>query len=435
MLAFALLIAFAIFVVVRLARQRDTTFFRYATIGLLLHLVFAVAQNWVYSTYYAGASDVYAFAEVGKVIARALEVDFGNVAPEVVKMFFHIDAHLPYGWVTNGTGSTSTEALTGILFYAFDTSLLLCFFVVSIVTWLCQLLLARTLGQLVSTKERPLAYIATFLVPSVVFWSSGITKEAFVFEGLALLCFGIHSVVVRRAFWHLTTAFVGASIVGMIKAYTLFPFVIAMGVWVYIARLNATGRGIRILPLVAGMIVAVGGLVVVGRIFPQFSLTHLGEAAAQQQSQWLDDSNHMASLSVGSDSEALSSQLPYVPIALLNSLFRPVVFESFALTPFAASLETTTLLLIVLGSLWRFKARTIRDAVLQSPLMASSLAFTLLFGAGVGLVTKNLGSLSRYRMPMIPFYVLVVLVISSRLRASASERTPARVSVLSRHGR
>jgi hypothetical protein len=416
MLSLALVFLVVIIVLLRLARSQDRVLLRYASFGLLLHICFSFAQDWVYSTFYAGVSDVYHFADIGAVLARAMDLNFSQTAPEVLKMFLHLEARLPMGWITEGSSTSSTEALTGFLFYAFGQSLLLCFIAVGIFVWFGQLLLAFTLRELVHDDERKLAYASTFLVPSVIFWSSGITKEAFVFLGVTLLCHGAYAVSMRR-FRYISTLAIGAVFVGVMKAYTLFPMAVAVGVWVLVSRSRGPDGYVRLrlLPMLMAATLVLGGVLLMGRIFPDFSLQQIGATAARQQTAWVEGASS-SDVEVGSSSESLATQVPFIPLALVNSLFRPFAFESRSLTAFAASVETTLLLVVVLFAAFRFRLRAVRRAILGSPLIAASLAFTLLFGMGVGLVTRNLGSLSRYRMPMIPFYVLAVLLLIRRLR-------------------
>ena len=78
--------------------------------------------------------------------------------------------------------------------------------------------------------------------------------------------------------------------------------------------------------------------------------------------------------------------------------------------------ETT----FILGSvIWIGFKRGVRKTVgliLSSPLAMFCLTFTLLFSVIVGLSTPNLGSLSRYRAPMMPFYISLILMLLPRRR-------------------
>jgi hypothetical protein len=72
----------------------------------------------------------------------------------------------------------------------------------------------------------------------------------------------------------------------------------------------------------------------------------------------------------------------------------------------------------------------------RSPFLVSSVVFILVFGVGVGLATRNLGSLSRYRMPMMPFYATTLLVLRRRGREAIEEaRTRPRALVAPRRSR
>jgi hypothetical protein len=44
----------------------------------------------------------------------------------------------------------------------------------------------------------------------------------------------------------------------------------------------------------------------------------------------------------------------------------------------------------------------------------------LLFGTGVGLATTNLGTLMRYRMPLIPFFAMLLVALLQRSRQSVA---------------
>jgi hypothetical protein len=75
--------------------------------------------------------------------------------------------------------------------------------------------------------------------------------------------------------------------------------------------------------------------------------------------------------------------------------------------------------LIVLGLLgvfWGKNRGPSLEGLFRTPLLVFSLVFVLVFGVGIGLAAMNLGSLSRYRAPLMPFYVTLLLVLRERVR-------------------
>jgi hypothetical protein len=57
------------------------------------------------------------------------------------------------------------------------------------------------------------------------------------------------------------------------------------------------------------------------------------------------------------------------------------------------------------------------------------LAFTVALAIGTGLSTANLGALSRYRAPMIPFFVVLLLSLSRAESAAAATEPRARQAI------
>jgi hypothetical protein len=90
------------------------------------------------------------------------------------------------------------------------------------------------------------------------------------------------------------------------------------------------------------------------------------------------------------------------------------------------ALETTAITLVVIQNIRRGQLAGFVATARESPIMAFSLIFTLLVGVGVGLATTNLGTLTRYRMPMMAFYAAFLVVWYIRCRpAPARATTPA----------
>lgn len=403
-----------------LSRGEDRQFRQMAGAALALHVVFAFAQYWVQEAFY-GISDVHGFANEAEPLVRALHLDFARFFPEVVKLALHLDANLPSTAGMQGDPNTTMAALTALTFFVVGDSLLPSFVVVSVVNWVGSVFLAKALAAEVDEDERPIAYVAALLVPSVVYWSSAIVKEGFVMAGLGLLCYSARRTILQREFYLVPGMLVGGALIGLIKPYVLFPLVIAMGAWAFVGRLNRRGTPtLRVGPLVIAASLAIAGLLIMGKLFPEFSVSKIGEHTAHQQGLWENQAATSAIELGGTPSErSLIAQLPFVPVALVNTLFRPVFFEVRNVTMLAAALESTFLTVVVASTLWRFRFGAARDAVMRSPLMAASLTFALILSVGVGLTTLNLGTLSRYRLPMMPFYVLCVGLLSVRLRRAA----------------
>lgn len=81
---------------------------------------------------------------------------------------------------------------------------------------------------------------------------------------------------------------------------------------------------------------------------------------------------------------------------------------------FIAALETaflSGLLILAFTSNGRLHMRRMLKG---SPMALTAVAFTCVLGAAVGLASTNLGTLSRYRVPMMPFWALFLALATAK---------------------
>jgi hypothetical protein len=394
---------------------------RIANYSLVAHVAGSFVQ-YALQEYYYGISDAHGYIEFGAFMSRAVDVDFTRFAPEVFKVILQRPNDFPPemgGGSTGGSATSSMAGLAAVVSYLFGDSLLVACIVVSLLAWNGQLLFYRVARETIAVNERKPALYAVMLMPSVIFWGSGFNKEAFAIAALGLLSFGLYRVAASRAFLYAPLVVIGVIGVAVTKPYILYPFAIAVGAWIYVARVSANGRDVfRPTYLAAAAAIAIGGIALTSQIFPEYSPTKVAETTAMQQGLWTTVEAGSTFEFGSADARTPLEQLPFVPFALANALFRPFVFEARNGPMLGAALETTWLMWLSFSTLRRFRLRELRGALLSSPLLVFSLVFVITFAVAVGLATSNLGSLSRYRTPMIPMYAALLLLLREKLATS-----------------
>lgn len=405
---------------VALLTRSATRLERLAAFGCLgAHVVLAWFQVWLHASYY-GVSDMHAYFDEGSAIARFLDFDVIRFGPEVAKLALHQDTTLPALVIGEGSSTATMAAIDGVITYVLGPSHVTACLVVGSFATVGQWLLYRAARDSVAGSPQSRMLLLGFLfVPSVIFWSSAFSKEGLVVGFFGLLCYGAHHFAGGR---RVTSAFaiaVGGVGVAVLKPYILFPFVLAVGSWYYVAR-SRTRQRVSALYFVVAVLLALFGLAVVSSVFPDFSISQLGEQVAMQQ----HEGNAVGGgsfFAMGDDqARTVPEQLPYIPLALVTSLFRPLPFEVKNAPMAAAAVETSGLAIASLVLIVRFRWRRVVYAITQSPVLAFSVVFVLTFSIAVGLATTNLGTLSRYRMPMMPFYVSFILVLARELSRAHS---------------
>jgi hypothetical protein len=89
------------------------------------------------------------------------------------------------------------------------------------------------------------------------------------------------------------------------------------------------------------------------------------------------------------------------PNALFSGLFRPFLWEARGITAIAAATENTVLLILVLTGFTSFKKYHVKVSI---PLLVYSIVLCVF----LALSSPNFGTLSRYRVGFLPFFVLLV---------------------------
>lgn len=418
-----LIVLVAAAVVAMAARGLEPADKRYVAGGFAFHIGCALIQDWFHNSYY-DVSDTYIYMDEGAQIARLVDSDPWQFGPEVVKLALHLDSSLPVYTVGEGVSTGTMSAFCGLLIFLVGPSFGAICLVVSSFASLGQILTYRVLREFHPPAERLALSVGTLLLPSVVFWSSMLAKEAFVIGFFGFLLQGTYGIYRRRLVRGSLLLVFGGFGIAVMKPYVLFPYVLAVGTFYAIDQRKP---GIRLLsPLrVAGAILfTVVGLAAMGALFPEFGVDQLAETAARQQQSGtvIGEEGGGSYVAVGSgEARSLTAQLQFIPGALINSFFRPAIFEARNLTSAAAAVETTALTVGVLVLGWRFRPRRVLQEVGRTPTLAFCAVFVFTFAAAVGLATTNLGTLSRYRLPMMPFYATMLLLLARRLRVREAQ--------------
>jgi hypothetical protein len=126
---------------------------------------------------YLGGGDIFAYETQGRRLALLLQDDFLFYFPKVVKLFFQMEENLP-GRLLQGSSTGSQFAVATLLLFFTNLSFHGASTAVALWAFSGQLAIYDGLRcQFPRVFHRRLLF-ATLLVPSVLFWSSGMLKES-----------------------------------------------------------------------------------------------------------------------------------------------------------------------------------------------------------------------------------------------------------------
>lgn len=389
---------------------------RYLWAGYGAHCVAAIVQLLITQGYYGGG-DMIGYLERGQVVANM--VRYGTVS--VFDVFALAINQEPYslGWVLgSGTSTGAMAAWSAILQLMTNNSSHATLLIVSLLAFSGQLAFYGVFRACLPKYLHRRALIATFLIPSVVFWTSGLLKEAFALCGLGWALYALFALTYISSrnpkYWVLLI--VSAGLVGIFKAYALVPLAAGMAFWLLAKRsLELTGVvRFRVRYIVAALLLAVLGVVAIGEIFPRLAYESAIEETAQLQGAYRD-------IVAGSTYElgdpkarTLADQIQFIPLALFSALFRPLIVEVHNVTSLVNAIESTLAFLILIYVVIGGNLKTAREMFRTNPFMWFCLMFVLIFSVAVGLAAPNLGTLSRYRALMMPLYGVLLMGLLQR---------------------
>lgn len=411
-----MMLGFVVLYVVSLRASRSERFI--FLLSFVARLISAIAMVLL-TRYFFGGGDLLTYHQQGMIHVDFLLEDFFAYAPDTIRytLGYHFDD--THYWLSG----TSTGSMIGVsawlLLMVGGRSLYAVCMLVGLGGFVSQWLIYRVCQQELPKRYHTPAAFSIMLIPSFVFWTSALLKESIAVLGMGPVIFGLSMIARKRwSFGHLFIVVAGSLLISLVKAYLLFAIFIASGVWLYWWRTARTSptRTLTFKPFSLAMttVMLVGGVWALGLFFPRYSLSNLSEEVThlQQVGATVQGSSNYT---LSSANSGQTQSLLFAPLGLFFSLFRPLPFEVHNAAVLLNSLEM--LFIVVLWArLWRVRAlhRTF-SMLVQSPFLMFCVVFVLIMGTLVGISTTNMGTLSRYRVPMMPFYVMVLVVLGTRL--------------------
>ena len=153
------------------------------------------------------------------------------------------------------------------------------------------------------------------------------------------------------------------------------------------------------------------------------ALDKLTESVKTTQDNFLnisDQAESSFSLGVTFDGST-SSMVKIAPAAITATLFRPYLWESKKISTLLSSMESLVLMLFTIYVF--FKAGPFRFAggIIKDPMILYCFCFSILFALFVGATTLNFGTLVRYKIPCMPFYIIALILIAERIKLKETE--------------
>lgn len=391
--------------------------------GLFLLKILAGTALWYVYTYMhtdRATADIYRYFDDGNIMFSALPehpLDYLSMLTGIANDQHGFDVEyyqVMHNWYRQYESNVYNDAHTMIRFNAFVRLYSFGYYHVHTVfiCFLCTIGLVALYKAFVTgaAGHERLWAISVFVLPSVLFWSSGVIKEALLFFGLGLFLLAVMDLLRNGArAWNLAVLPFCTVLLFFLKFYVLLSLIPALTAYAWCMRTGGRSSLLKFLVTLSGF--ALMGLFA-GSIHPGLRVLEIlwikqrdfiGMATAA------GSGSLMPVAELHPDAWSFAQQAPH---ALYMTFFSPLTaYANGALGVMSAVENIAIIVLAALLIRWR-KPR----AEVDKPLLYFCLSFCLLLALVIGWTTPVIGALVRYRVPLLPFLLLAFMCIADPKR-------------------
>jgi len=286
------------------------------------------------------------------------------------------------------------------------------------ICFLCTILLYKTLRSIYPEYSRAIAWIV-FFVPSVTFWSSGIMKDTITFSCICLLNWAIINIFYHRRNFIISLIIISFAVylVFFVKTYILvglLPALLILIFRLFLFKIKDFHLKLFVFPItLAFLIVAtLASYKFINIYASKFSIDRVVRAAQVMQNWHLT----LAKREDASSYDLGKIEMTPKGIATMGfksyvvTFFRPYLWEVRNPVMLMTAVESFLILIATFYILLRSGIIFTLRKILSDPFLLYAIIFTIVFGIAVGFASFNFGALARYKIPCVPFYLMILLV-------------------------
>jgi hypothetical protein len=336
---------------------------------------------------------------------------YHNEGAQLAVQFSHGTYKLPPGRIV---GLEFVKIITGAIYTVTGISELAATFVYAFIGFLGLFLFYRAfcIAFPGGSRRRYAAFI--FLWPTVLFWTSAISKDALMALALGASAYGAARVL-RSLPLGFTIVAAGSMLGILVRPWMPLMFCAGLACAYAVRRPKRPTASSRIVKFAALALLLVFGLFLAGRTSSALRVESLNASTVNQVLNRTTAIGAANRGKYGNGSHFAISRNPLkFPISAFTVLFRPLPFEASGVTSLGASMES----LILLGIVYlAFRPALIPAArnFFREPYVVLIAAY-LLLGVFVFSAISDFGDLVRQRAQMLPFLFMLLAYTRTPLR-------------------
>jgi len=270
--------------------------------------------------------------------------------------------------------------------------------------------------------------ITLLYLPTFVFWSSGILKDPLCTGAVGWLSYSLYEIFYKKKNLGLNALIILLSgyMLYVVKVYILISYIPFFALYLILKNVNLLKSRLLRVAFVLGLILI--AVTMFTTVMTELSSTlgsyggaDITKNIATYQKAYADQEDASSNFSLGVEFDGSTSSLIRIaPAAVIATLFRPFFWESKKLSTLLSSAESLAIMLFTLFVLFKAGPVNFVRAILKDPVILYCLLFAILFALFIGATTANFGTLVRYKIQCIPFYIIALFLILDTTKKTKS---------------
>lgn len=262
--------------------------------------------------------------------------------------------------------------------------------------------------------------IAILYLPTFVFWSSGILKDPICVGALGWITYSLYSIFYTRnnVFRNLLLFVFFAWLLVVLKIYILVSYLPFFILFLLLSNLKLVkNKLVKAFLVLVFLSLSIAGFLrateTIGTALGKFAGEGITKSIKSYQANYAQQENQVESnFSLGVEFDGSPMSLVKIaPAAIVATLYRPFIWESKKLSTLLSSLESLAMMLFTLYVILKTGIFRFLRTIIKSPMVLYCFMFAIIFSLFVGATTLNFGTLVRYKIPAMPFYLIALFLI------------------------
>ncbi len=409
---------------------------KYFNIGFWVKIIVIIIYSLVVN-FIIGGDSITLFYTQGKHFANLVIKDFNNVNIFFTQGGKYIDSLAEEGYKGYLTAESNFIAvkISALLCFVTFSKYLLINLLIGFIAFLGSWQLFMFFYTQYPKIHKELAF-ACMGVPTVIFWSSSIGKDAICMASIGFFTKAIYNLtkynknIIRNA----VIAIICFFLIYYLKSYLILSYMPLFFLFIILDKINETKSAFLKFSLRLSVPVLFIWLILyIGLnnqdLFIEYSADTILEKVTGQQNAFMAQAEEAGStFTLGDFDGSIGGLVSMAPKAIVATIFRPFIWETKNIVMVFSSLEGMALMFFTLFLLFKPGGIYIFfKTIVTNTTVFYCIAFAITFAVFVGISTFNFGSLSRYKIPCIPFFLSGLMIIKHKIELAKIAKSTFRL--------